>query len=139
MADDKETQQSSEAVDFPLVSINDKNGNDTLLIIRTDDVRNIPKDDTLCPICYYNSEEDEDVEQERKVTRKTLYDTKRYGLMCISKAGTSDVIPVCSHKFHTTCLYQLVKVSRDFKCPFCRATPLEAYTKLSSVPELYPI
>ena len=122
--------------DLPIANIDDKNGNETVLIVRTDDVRDKTKEEVLCSICYYNSEDEDNEEQERKITRNTLYDTRRYGQLYIMNDETP-YKSICPHKFHTTCLYQWIKSSREFKCPMCRAEATSMYNKLDKIPELY--
>lgn len=133
-------------VDFHLLSVpdaNNKEGNDTLLLLRTNNNRQKTSDEALCAICYYNSEDDEDdEEQEKQIAKRSMYDTHRYAQMYVTTLGNCDNSEaktecVCSHRFHTVCLYKWVKSSREFKCPLCRATPLEDHTKMNTVPELF--
>lgn len=136
--------QNYDSIDFNLVSTDDKNGNDCVLIVKTRkdrDESNL-KDDPMCSICYYNSEDESEEEQEKQITKKTLYDTHRYGQLWVStlesEVNKSPVYKeVCCHKFHTMCLYKWIKSSREFKCPLCRASPLSNNKKLDTVPELY--
>lgn len=130
-------------VDFHVISTETKDGSDSVLLVRTDNHREAECTEPTCAICYYNSEDDSDEEQEKQITKKTLYDTQRYGQLYTSslqddapKLSQPDFKPVCSHKFHTLCLYKWIKSSREFKCPLCRASPLNDHTKLDSVPEL---
>jgi antitoxin component YwqK of YwqJK toxin-antitoxin module len=131
---------SNESVDFHLVSLDDQDGHERVLYLKTNNEREQLKDEAMCAICFYNSEDDEDEEQEKIITKKTLYDTGRYAQMysnVVTENNESKSECVCSHRFHTTCLYKWVKSSREFICPLCRSTPLEDQTKLSTVPELF--
>lgn len=134
-------------VDFHIISIpigDDRSKDESLLFLRTNNDRQKEKDEPLCCICYYNSEDEKDEEQEKTISKKNLYQTGRYAQMyCDSgdtpraQSQTQTQAEVCSHRFHTACLYKWVKSSREFKCPLCRASPHDETTKLSVVPELY--
>lgn len=126
---------SNESIDFHLISLDDEKGDDKLLYLKTNNERCTSKDEPMCAICFYNSEDEEDEEQEKIITKKTLYDTGRYAQMYTMCKCNEEC--VCSHRFHTTCLYKWVKSSREFICPLCRATPITDQSKLSTVPELY--
>lgn len=126
-------------VDFHIASVDTENG-EAVLMMRTSKDRNVPCDEPLCAICYYNSDDDEeekDETQERQISRKTMYDTHRYSQMYCLKERTPEAQEVCSHRFHTSCLYKWFKSSREFKCPLCRASPMDEYDKLQNVPELF--
>lgn len=109
---------------------------ETTLIIKTSDERLVQEDEIVCSICFYNSCEEDNDEQEKKVIKKTIYDSKRYGQL-FTLSGDEHFEPVCSHRFHTTCLYQWIKSSREFKCPMCRATVNTVTKHLTTVPEIF--
>jgi antitoxin component YwqK of YwqJK toxin-antitoxin module len=131
----KPNEPNEASVDFHLASVETESIGETILMMRTTNTRNVPNEEPLCAICYYNSEDDEDDQtQEKQISRKTLYDTNRYSQMyCLRE----DACEVCSHRFHTVCLYKWFKSSREFKCPLCRASPMIENDKLQSVPELF--
>ena len=119
--------------------INDINETKTIektLIIKTSEERLVQEDEIVCSICFYNSCEEDNEEQEKKVVKKTIYDSERYGQL-FTLSGDEQFEPVCSHRFHTTCLYQWIKSSREFKCPMCRATVNTVSKYLTTVPEIF--
>jgi len=143
MNENVNVKSSEEDVDFHLITIPLQHVDETsglcsseqILFLRTNDDRQMTKDEAMCSICFYNSEEEDvDEEQEKQITKKTLYDTGRYSQMYKSDVNECEV---CSHRFHTVCLYKWIKSSREFKCPLCRASPLPDNNKLSNVPELF--
>lgn len=140
MSESKDLQ--GDVVDFHLASVRtvENDEGELILMMRTSSNRETPNDEPICAICYYNSEDDEDEKdqtQEKQISRKTLYDTNRYSQMYCLEEGNPGACEVCSHRFHTVCLYKWFKSSREFKCPLCRASPMIENDKLSSVPDLF--
>ena len=78
-----------------------------------------------CAICYYDSEEDDEDEEtlklEAEFAKETLAPIHRYAQLGIETSEESP-LPVCSHKFHTVCLYNWVTSDHGgFTCPICRS------------------
>lgn len=107
-----------------------------------------------CSICYYDSDQsardndDADADLEKEITQPTVVPVGRYAKLCVCRdiepdaEGESELdvlaIPeaICSHTFHTNCIYKWVKTSNGgFNCPVCRGG-LEKQ-KISGIPELY--
>lgn len=104
--------------------------------------------DESCAICYYDSTEEADdgaEEIEKELSRKTVFPVGRYSSLCICEnmeheadatIATADTTEVCSHIFHTGCLYKWVKSETGgFSCPICRGG-LEKQ-RISGIPDLY--
>lgn len=98
------------------------------------------REDQSCAICYYDSgteEKDEGLEQE--FAKKTVQPLGRYASLCAAKTDL-DYCNVCSHVFHTVCLYKWIKMdgnSGGFTCPVCRGGLQKQ--RLSGIPELFEV
>ena len=94
-----------------------------------------------CSICFRSSNEStdgtdiEDEEEEESVS-DTLFLIHRYCKLWISKDENEDNgHSVCTHRFHTLCLYKWIKSSKKFQCPNCRQGCTH---RLEEIPELFP-
>lgn len=144
------SKEDTSFVDIPIAIVTDEPGisGEELLFLRTtstkestdgteaenDDETAVDDGMGSCVVCYYNSDDEDDYESdtEKKLTQKTLYNSHRYAQLYIGST------PVCSHKFHTVCLYKWISSSREFICPYCKQSPLSKNNKLDTVPELFP-
>lgn len=74
-----------------------------------------------CSICYYDSanESEQNTDAEDNVGQDTLHHTHRYSQMY---KWSSNATPqeICSHQFHTICLYQWFETSNKMQCPICK-------------------
>ncbi len=122
---------------------NKHNGQDAILGLVTSSSR-LPEQP--CAICYYDSnDEHEDVELETEFTRRTVTPVGRYAALCIRNAGSfnadeTDVSRVCSHTFHTSCIYKWINTESPgggFTCPVCRGGLQKQ--RLEGMPELYEV
>lgn len=105
-----------------------------------------------CAICYYDSEaQSADSDLEREISRTTVVPVGRYAKLCIctevepiESAVSADAellaipVPICSHSFHTACIYKWIKTDNGgFSCPICRGGLEKQKIRSSDVPPLY--
>lgn len=119
-------------------------GDDVILGIFTSTKR--PLAATSCAICYYDSAEDEqDDKLESEFTKKTTQPVGRYGALCHVNVNNNDnvdtsieICKVCSHSFHTVCLYNWIKTDTGgFTCPICRGGLQKQH--LDGIPPLFSV
>lgn len=107
--------------------------NDRLIGLDTISTKN---DGDLCVICYYDSddEEDKNSETDQELSKETIHNTHRYcNLSYFEKDGTT--ANVCSHTFHTLCMYKWIKSSKKMVCPMCKQGHDEV---IDEIPALIP-
>lgn len=118
-----------------------RTGSDVMLGMLTSTAR---KPEQSCAICYYDSaDEDKDEGLETEFMRKTTQPIGRYGMLCVVEDGSSGqphavTCKVCSHKFHSVCLYKWIKTDTGgFTCPICRGGLQKQ--RLEGIPELFAL
>jgi antitoxin component YwqK of YwqJK toxin-antitoxin module len=117
-----------------------KTGEEARLAIKTASTRSA---DQACAICYYDSAaEEKDENLEREFSKATIDPhLKRYGTLCIAADPTDTTsnpsyCNVCSHWFHTSCLYKWVRNDTGgFTCPICRGGLQKQ--RLTGIPDMY--
>lgn len=123
---------------------NKSNGQDAIIGLLTTTTR---QPDQPCAICYYDSSDEnaDDEILEEQFARKTTTPVGRYGSLCVRNAGSfntdeTDVTRVCSHTFHTACIYKWIKTDSPaggFTCPICRGGLQKQ--RLDGIPELFAV
>lgn len=108
--------------------------------------------DDVCAICYYDSASSES-EAEKELNKPTVVPVGRYASLCIctetSPSNADDNVddeldvevvptPICSHTFHTGCIYKWLKADNGgFSCPICRGGLEKQRLLADDVPNLY--
>ncbi len=91
-----------------------------------------------CAICYYDSENDEtDEGLEESFAKKPVQPIERYANLSILD-GSSNNQQLCTHTFHTVCLYNWIKTEGStggFNCPICRSGLYKQ--RLAGIPDMF--